>query len=385
MASSVLRAVVLGPLQPPPGALPSGVEWAAHLPGAPVPSADVYLLPFRGGKEAWEGVRALHEAGIVDAPRALEGPLILLWALGPAANPAPFEPFADATLLGGGAARLAASLDTLRQASGLPRPARLDRLAASGGVALAEGQERVTAWAPEAVPGAEPLRALPTSEGRALAPDGVLEIEPAHPDPAVQTALGVALTPDEVGALVAEAAGGLRRLVLRFWIGLGPDEARALTAWCRQCRHEAVARLRDERRCPPVTVSVACFVPRPWTPFQWLGMARLETLVATLGRLRQEFRGLGWATLTADLPKWARIEALLARGDRRVAEVVRLALRDGDWERAETESPWNPAWFVHRPRPRDEAFPWDRLDWGVDREALWRRYEAFCAARGRPG
>lgn len=383
--SSILTAVALGRLPALPGPLPSGIRLEAAAQGVPLPPAEVYLLPFRLGKEAWEGVRALHAAGIVgDEPRPLAGSLILLWALRPEANPAPLAPFADATLLGGDGARLRVWLERLRGQRGLARAERLARLAEAGGVLL--GEERVKAWPAGETSEAEPLRTLPPPDAVAgrLSPEGLLALEPGHPDPAVQAALGASLAPDEVGAFVAEAASRLRRLVLHFWIGLGDDEARAIARWCRRCRHETVARLRDERRCPPVTVSVACFVPRPWTPWQWMGMASLETLVLTLRRLREELRGLGWATLTTDLPKWARIEALLARGDRRVAEMIRLALRDGDWERAEIESPWNPAWFIHRPRPRDEEFPWDRLDWGLDREALWRRYEAFCVATGHP-
>lgn len=389
MGEAILRVVVLGRLGLAGASPPPGIALEVVVPGAPLPPAEVYVLPFRQGKEAWGELAALRAAGVVAAPEARDArtPLTLLWAVHPEANPAPFAPFVDATLLGGGGARLMAWLERLRAGWDVGRPERLAGLAEVGGLLLEETRGRVTAWPPEGPAETGPPRALPPPEAadRSLTPEGLLALEPGHPDPAVQAALGSPLGAAEVGAFAAGAVGhGLRRLILHFRIGLGADEARALAAWCRRCRHEIVHRLRDDRRAPPITVRVACFVPRPWTPFQWMGMAPLETLAATLRRLREEGRGLGWLTLTADLPKWARIEALLARGDRRVAETVRLALRDGDWERALIESPWNPAWFVHRPRPRDEAFPWDPLDWGLDRDALWRQYEAFRAATGRP-
>ncbi len=75
-----------------------------------------------------------------------------------------------------------------------------------------------------------------------------------------------------------------------------------------------------------------------------------------------------------DLPKWAYIQALLARGDRRVGELL-LAAHESGWNQAFRQSPHNPDFFTLRERGRDEVFPWDFIDHGLNKEYLWEEYQ----------
>jgi len=77
-------------------------------------------------------------------------------------------------------------------------------------------------------------------------------------------------------------------------------------------------------------------------------------------------------------------QALLARGDRRVADFVELAAGyGGDWRRALRDWDGDPAFYTRRVRALDELMPWDHLEVGVKKAGLvkeWERAEAELAA-----
>ena len=84
-----------------------------------------------------------------------------------------------------------------------------------------------------------------------------------------------------------------------------------------------------------------------------------------------------------DLPKWAYTQALIARGDRRVGDILLLSQEHG-WPQALRQSPVNPDFFISRERSPDELFPWDFLDHGLNKEYLWEEYQLALAAEESP-
>ncbi|HEX7512228.1 MAG TPA: hypothetical protein VF464_02555, partial [Candidatus Methylomirabilis sp.] len=79
---------------------------------------------------------------------------------------------------------------------------------------------------------------------------------------------------------------------------------------------------------------------------------------------------------THDVPKWAHLQGILARGDRNVGELLLLALDyKGDWRSAFREWPRNPDFYVRRERPLGERFPWDHFEVGTKRERLEIEYQ----------
>jgi hypothetical protein len=76
-----------------------------------------------------------------------------------------------------------------------------------------------------------------------------------------------------------------------------------------------------------------------------------------------------------DLPKWAYIQALLSKGDRKVGNIL-MAVHEfqGDWSRALRATNFNPDFYVHRWRDLDEIFPWDFIDHGIPKERLREEY-----------
>src|SRR5919197_2605857 len=84
-----------------------------------------------------------------------------------------------------------------------------------------------------------------------------------------------------------------------------------------------------------LTLSISSFVPKPWTPFQWAPFDGVESLQAKLETIKRGVRTLSNVRVLHENPREAALQALLARGDRRVGDFLELAARlEGDWRRA---------------------------------------------------
>ncbi len=147
---------------------------------------------------------------------------------------------------------------------------------------------------------------------------------------------------------------------------------------------DLAARLLERLRVPSrqgepfgrLTLSVSCFVPKPWTPFQWVAFDRVERLQAKLHTIKAGVRRLPQVRVLHENPREAYLQALLARGDRRVADFLeRAAALDGDWRAALRDWEGDPDFYTYRERSLDETFPWDHLEVGVKKSGLLREYE----------
>ena len=125
-----------------------------------------------------------------------------------------------------------------------------------------------------------------------------------------------------------------------------------------------------------LTLSVSSFVPKPWTPFQWAPFDGAESLQAKLEIVKRGARRFSNVRVLHENPREAALQALLARGDRRVAGFLELAAAfDGDWRRALREWDGDPDFCTTRARSTDERLPWDHFDVGVKKAGLIREWE----------
>ena len=151
---------------------------------------------------------------------------------------------------------------------------------------------------------------------------------------------------------------------------------------------------RSVGRAAEVSVSVSTFVPKPFTPFQWMPLLDHETIVRRQGILRDRLRGKGLAVSWHD-PESSLLEATLARGDRRVGEVIYRAWRGGArfdawsdllkprvWDAAFADAGLDPDFYARRPRSLDERLPWTHVDVGVSESFLQREWSK--SQRGEP-
>ena len=188
---------------------------------------------------------------------------------------------------------------------------------------------------------------------------------------------------------------GWDRVKLYFMVGL-PTETETDLQGIVEISKEAFRILRKRHRRAEVSVSVNGFIPKPHTPFQW--EAQLPFL-ETEARCKWLKRQLANPKISLNYhdPRQGFLEAVLARGDRRLAEVIERAWRNGcrfdgwtetfhfdTWMEAFDSEGLDPAFFANRRRERDEEFPWDHIDTGVSRSFLWRERENAFRERITP-
>jgi radical SAM superfamily enzyme YgiQ (UPF0313 family) len=191
---------------------------------------------------------------------------------------------------------------------------------------------------------------------------------------------------DLAQAAVAAALAGITNVRFYFMVGLPTetaDEVREIGQLVKYLQHRVIKGSQGKKKLSLITLSISSFVPKPFTPFQWAPFAEVGELKKRLKLVRQELKGVKEVRVHTDLPKWAYTQALLARGDRRVGEMLLAAHREG-WAKALRQSPVNPDFFVHRERDQDELFPWDFIDHGLDKNYLWEEYQLGLAEKESP-
>ncbi|MEX0592544.1 MAG: TIGR03960 family B12-binding radical SAM protein, partial [Nitriliruptoraceae bacterium] len=180
---------------------------------------------------------------------------------------------------------------------------------------------------------------------------------------------------------------GWRHIKLYFMVGL-PTEADDDVLAIAKLGIKTYEIARRYGRGNKVTISVGGFVPKPHTPFQWAAQDTPDEIRRKLSLIRHAIKDHDGLRLRTNEPDDGVIEGLLARGDRRVADVVerawRLGARFDGWHEMPTLSTWRQAldetgvsleWFCSRERDEHEALPWDHLDSGLDKVWLWQDWQ----------
>jgi radical SAM family uncharacterized protein len=156
---------------------------------------------------------------------------------------------------------------------------------------------------------------------------------------------------------------------------------------------QAVSTERRKLNLPPaaVTVSVGWLVPKPFTPLQWAAQPRAAYFDEVRRRLRARLHARpAPVRLTTQSPQRSVLEAVLARGDRRLGPAIYEAWRRGArldawterfryerWVEAFTATGVNPDFYAHRERALDERLPWDHIGAHLGRDFLARSYADF--------
>jgi len=180
---------------------------------------------------------------------------------------------------------------------------------------------------------------------------------------------------------------GIPNLKCYFMIGL-PGETRDDVEAIPDLARRLLERLRvpdaDGHPFGRLTLSISPFVPKPWTPFQWAAFDDTRSLEEKLAIIKSGVRRFSNVRVLHENPREAALQALLARGDRRVADFLEIASQlGGDWRKALREWGGDPAFYTTRPRSLEETFPWDHFDVGVKKAGLIREYQkAEPAAAG---
>ncbi|SHH52573.1 radical SAM family uncharacterized protein [Sporobacter termitidis DSM 10068] len=180
--------------------------------------------------------------------------------------------------------------------------------------------------------------------------------------------------------------GGWSSVKLYFMLGLPTEtdeDVLAIAALAGKVLHTWKQYASNKARGVRITVSTSCFVPKPDTPFQWEAQVTPEEYQRRVELLRGAMRTRA-ITYNWHSPETSLIEAVLARGDRRIGAVLERVVKDGGrldaWEEYFSFERWmnafqacglNPAFYAHRERPCGECFPWRAVSAGVDEAYLW--------------
>ena len=145
-----------------------------------------------------------------------------------------------------------------------------------------------------------------------------------------------------------------------------------------------------------VTISVACFVPKPHTPFQFVPQDTEEQLREKQQHLLHSVHSKKIHVNYHD-SSISFLEAVFAKGDRRLGRVLETAYRKGcffdGWDECFHYDRWmeafaacglDPAFYAYRPIGTEEVTPWSHLDYGVSHEFLVREYKKALDARTTP-
>lgn len=186
--------------------------------------------------------------------------------------------------------------------------------------------------------------------------------------------------------------GGWNRVKLYFMLGLPGEEVEdvlAIATLADAITQEFFSIPKDERPQGGVqlVVSTSFFIPKPFTPFQWAAqdtheqfMEKQKLLNGTINKKRIKYKSHDAIV--------SMLEGVLARGDRRVADVIEHAFKAGssfdawsehfiyeNWANAFKQLGIDPKFYASRERSYDEVLPWDFIDIGVQKSFLENEYE----------
>ena len=194
-------------------------------------------------------------------------------------------------------------------------------------------------------------------------------------------------------------SGGWSSVKLYFMLGL-PTETDEDVLGIAELARKVLQVWRDvtpnRRRGCRITVSTACFVPKPHTAFQWEPQVEREEYLRRVKLLRDNMREKSITYHWHD-PETSFLEAVFSRGDRRLADAIEAAWRDGAkfdswseyfslerWLKALAACGLDPAFYANRTRSRDEVLPWSCVSTGLRTEFLWRERELAYQAKITP-
>ena len=180
---------------------------------------------------------------------------------------------------------------------------------------------------------------------------------------------------------------GWTTIKLYFMIGHPTQTSEDVQAIADLARQVMRAGFQSIGKRATVRIGVSTLVPKPHTPFQWVSLADEAEIREHISLLDRGLRGPGLA-FSWNNPRETLLEAVLSRGDRRIADVVERAwqlgagfdgwgdqFNDQAWTQAFADCGLDSDWYARRVRSLDEVFPWDHISAGVSKRFLAEEYE----------
>lgn len=180
---------------------------------------------------------------------------------------------------------------------------------------------------------------------------------------------------------------GWDALKLYFMIGLPTETQEDIDGIISLCQKVlASGKNNKNRRIRRVSVSLSPFVPKPHTPFQWLPQEELAALKEKLRYIRHRLKD-GRFIVRWQLPEISFLEAVIARGDKKLATVIErayhLGCRFDSWSEKLDFQKWleafhycglDPKAYANTVKNPEETLYWEHISTGVKKEFLWEEF-----------
>lgn len=177
-------------------------------------------------------------------------------------------------------------------------------------------------------------------------------------------------------AISAATTAGIPHVRLYIMVGL-PGESNQDVEAIVDMAHGVKDHMESLGNKAGLTLSINPFIPKPFTPFQWLPMASMEEVSSSLKYIQTTLKKRKGVEVLIEQPKEAYIQSVLARGDRRLGQVLLTAVASGGvkgWKQALKAHKVDEAFYLYRPRGEAEVLPWDNLSMGFDKSYLLAEY-----------
>lgn len=186
-------------------------------------------------------------------------------------------------------------------------------------------------------------------------------------------------------------SGGWTNVKLYFMMGL-PTETNEDVVGIADLAQKVVDEFYKNPNKPKgkgvnVSISVSCFVPKPFTPFQWEAQDTMEQLKAKQHLLLESVKSRK-ISVSYHNARTSFLEGVFARGDRRLCDVMERAWRKGcrfdSWDECFSFEKWmeafeecgvDPYFYTSRKRSYDEILPWDHMDYGISNKFFQKEAE----------
>ncbi len=182
-------------------------------------------------------------------------------------------------------------------------------------------------------------------------------------------------------ALEDAVKAGWQGFKLYFMIGLPTEKDEDVEAIPELCRRIRKYFKKQEGRSLKISVSVSTFVPKAHTPFQWEPQLPVDQVVRRQEILKKGFSNMPGFDYSWHDAKTSMLEAVYARGDRRLAPVLERAWQLGcrfdgwsehfsfdNWKKAFHDTGIDPETFAYQQFKYDQPLPWDHINCGVKKE-----------------
>lgn len=177
-------------------------------------------------------------------------------------------------------------------------------------------------------------------------------------------------------AMSLAIVAGIKNFRLYIMIGLPTEEQDDIEAIV-----DLANRLKDfmeeKGAMGRLTLSINPFIPKPFTPFQWCKMADIKYIQKALKYITGALKKRHNVEVIAESPKEAYVQGVLARGDRRLGEVLLSAHENGGakaFKQAMKSAKLDMDEFLAE-RKLEDVLPWDVLDMGFTKEYIWQEHE----------